>query len=139
MARAASTGEAEYRQAYSSELIGEDRRFDVVISNHVLHHLGDDGLRTVLGDSRALSRGLVLHSDIARSRTAFAAYAAAITPLAPGSFLRTDGLRSIRRSWTPSELTRHLAADPAYAGWRVERPAPFRLLLTSSAEPRGAS
>ena len=96
-------------------------------------------LRTVLGDSRALSRGLVLHSDIARSRTAFAAYAAAITPLAPGSFLRTDGLLSIRRSWTPSELTRHLAADPAYAGWRVERPAPFRLLLTSSAEPRGAS
>ena len=81
----------------------------------------------------------MLHSDIARSRTAFAAYAAAITPLAPGSFLRTDGLRSIRRSWTPSELTRHLAADPAYAGWRVERPALFRLLLTSSAEPRGAS
>lgn len=103
-------------------------RFDVVISNHVLHHLDADALTAFLADSAALSQGIVLHSDIARSRTAYAAYAVGITPLAPGSFLRTDGLRSIRRSWRADELARRLPP-----GWRVERPAPFRLLATMEA------
>ncbi|WP_336630476.1 MULTISPECIES: methyltransferase [unclassified Microbacterium] len=105
-------------------------RFDVVISNHVLHHLDVGALPAFLADSAALSQGIVLHSDIARSRTAYAAYAVGITPLAPGTFLRTDGLRSIRRSWRADELARRLPP-----GWRVERPAPFRLLATVEAAP----
>lgn len=103
-------------------------RFDVVVSNHVLHHLDADALAPFLADSATLSRGIVLHSDIARSRTAYAAYAVGITPLAPGSFLRTDGLRSIRRSWRPDELAARLPP-----GWRVERPAAFRLLAAAEA------
>lgn len=46
-------------------------------------------------------------------------------PARTGSFLRTDGLRSVRRSFTPAELAARVPA-----GWRVERPAPFRLLAT---------
>lgn len=118
---------ATYRRAHSSELVAElaqgAKRFDVVISNHVLHHLDDAELATVIADSDALADALVVHSDIARSRLAYAAYAVAITPLAPGSFLRTDGLRSIRRSWTTREL-----APVLPAGWRALGPAPFRLL-----------
>jgi hypothetical protein len=102
------------------------------VSNHLLHHLPPAGLVPFLGESAALTLGICLHSDIARSRTAYAAYAVGITPLAPGSFLRTDGLRSIRRSWTPVELA---AAVPE--GWTVERPAAFRLLAVHHGE--GAS
>ena len=40
------------------------------------------------------------------------------------SFIRVDGLISIRRSYTPSELS---AAVPP--GWRVEKRMPARLLL----------
>lgn len=116
-----------FRRAFAHELVANGERFDVVLSNHVLHHLDEPALAGFLRDSADLARGpaggIVLHSDIARSRPAAVAYAVGITPLAPGSFLRTDGLRSIRRSWTPSELTARLPD-----GWRVERPAAFRLL-----------
>lgn len=113
----------EYRLTDSTRLADSGERFDVVVSSHVMHHLTPADLRTVLEDSGRLATRLALHSDIARSRLAYAAYAVGITPLAPGSFLRTDGLRSIRRSWTPAELA-ELVPD----GWRVERPAPFRLI-----------
>lgn len=122
-----------WRRAHSAELVAElssgGERFDVVLSNHVLHHLGDTELAPFLADSAALCSGIVLHSDIARSRGAYVAYAAGIAPLAPGTFLRTDGLRSIRRSWRPEELAARLDA-PGTAAWRVERTGPFRLLAT---------
>ncbi|WP_322410382.1 methyltransferase domain-containing protein [Microbacterium invictum] len=110
----------------SSALRAAGERFDLVISNHVLHHLDPIAFATFRDDSRALSLGLVLHGDIARGRLAYGLYAAGITPLAPGSFLRTDGLRSIRRSFTAPEL-----ADALGSGWRVEQPAPFRVLAVS--------
>lgn len=113
----------EYRRQYSTDLVREGARFDVVISNHLLHHLGPAELQGVLADSEALGQRLSLHADILRGRAAYAAYAVGITPLAPGSLLRTDGLRSIRRSYTAGELDAVLPHD-----WVVEQPVPFRLL-----------
>ena len=46
-----------------------------------------------------------------------------VTPFAPGTFLRTDGLRSIRRSYLPAELAAELGA-----GWRVQTANPFRVV-----------
>lgn len=115
-------------RATSTELVAAGERFDAVISNHLLHHLDDDTFATVIADSETLARRLCLHSDIARSRTAYLAFAVGITPLAPGSLLRVDGLRSIRRSYTPEELAGRLPAR-----WRVERPAAFRLLAVRGA------
>ena len=97
--------------------------FDAVISNHVLHHLDAAQLAPFIDDSAALSTGLVLHGDIERGRLAYALYGVGILPLAPGTFLRTDGLRSIRRSYRAAELVARLPE-----GWRVERPARFRVL-----------
>jgi 2-polyprenyl-3-methyl-5-hydroxy-6-metoxy-1,4-benzoquinol methylase len=114
--------------ADSAALVAAGERFDAVVSNHVLHHLDPGAFARFTADSRMLSRGVVLHSDIARSRAAYALYAVGITPLAPGTFLRTDGLRSIRRSYRAGELAQALGD-----GWRVRQPAPFRLL----AEARG--
>ena len=54
-----------------------------------------------------------------------------------GSYIREDGLTSIRRSYTAAELA---AAAPA--GWTVARHAPFRNLLlldTDGDYPRRAA
>uniref|UniRef100_UPI003D6D9913 methyltransferase domain-containing protein n=1 Tax=Microbacterium proteolyticum TaxID=1572644 RepID=UPI003D6D9913 len=110
----------------SSELLADGERFDIVLSNHVLHHLDAAQLRGFVDDSRALARSAVLHADIARGRLAYALYAIGVTPLAPGTFLRTDGLRSIRRSYRAEELARTLG-EP----WRVQTPAPFRVLAVA--------
>lgn len=106
-------------------LVGEGRPFDLVISNHLVHHLDAAALAGLLADSRALATRLVLHSDLARSPVAYAAFAALSIPLGFGSFVRVDGLRSIRRSYRPGEL-----AAAAGDGWRVEARFPYRLLLS---------
>ncbi|MDQ0612431.1 2-polyprenyl-3-methyl-5-hydroxy-6-metoxy-1,4-benzoquinol methylase [Microbacterium sp. W4I4] len=119
-----------WRCASTSDLVAEGEVFDLVISNHVLHHLTPGLLSDVLSDSLRLRApgGAVLHGDIARSRTAYALFAAATLPLArtvlAGSFIRPDGLTSIRRSFTADEL-----AVAAGDGWSVEQRMPSRLLL----------
>jgi len=109
--------------ADADDLISRGKSYDVVLSNHVLHHLSADELTAFTEASRALSTGTVLHSDIARSRLAYGLYSVGITPLAPGTFLRTDGLRSIRRSYKPQELSAALGD-----AWQVSTPARFRVL-----------
>lgn len=113
-----------FRRARSRELVDRGERFDIVLSNHLLHHLDEAQLEGLLTDSAVLATALCLHSDIARSRTAYLGFSLGIAPFAAGTFLRVDGLRSIRRSYTPSELRELLSP-----GWRVARPGPFRLLV----------
>lgn len=115
--------DVSFRCTDSATLVAEGAVFDAVISNHVLHHLTPGELRAFTDDSLTLSAGPVLHGDIERGRTAYGLYAVGITPFAPGTFLRTDGLRSIRRSYRAAELATALGTS-----WRVEQPAAFRLL-----------
>lgn len=110
----------------SSELLAAGERFDLVLSNHVLHHLEADELERFATESRALCTGIVLHGDIERGRLAYGLYAVGVTPFAPGTFLRTDGLRSIRRSYLQGELASVLGIP-----WRVDKPGRFRLLATA--------
>lgn len=119
-----ATPAVTFRCCSSGDLVAEGRRFDVVISNHVLHHLTEDELAALLTESTGLARRLVLHSDLTRSPVAYAAYGLLSRAAGPGSFLRADGLRSLRRSYRPAELA---AIVPA--GWQVRRAFPFRLLL----------
>ena len=112
--------------ADGDDLLATGDRFDLVLSNHVLHHLTRAELADFVEQSRDLSRGVVLHSDIERGRLAYVLYAIGITPFAPGTFLRTDGLRSIRRSYLQGEL-----ADVLGEPWRVEKSARFRLLAVA--------
>ena len=117
---------ASFRRADAATLAREGETYDAVLSNHVLHHLGD-ALPDFAEQSLELSRGIVLHSDIARSRLAYGLYAVGITPFAPGTFLRTDGLRSIRRSYTRAELVDELEESRPGA-WSVRMPVPFRIV-----------
>jgi 2-polyprenyl-3-methyl-5-hydroxy-6-metoxy-1,4-benzoquinol methylase len=131
VARERSSRAVEFRCVDAAELAAAGEVFDVVLSNHVLHHLGGR-LEEFVDLSLRLSDGLVLHGDIARGRLAYALYTVGITPLAPGTFLRTDGLRSIRRSFTVAELRDALARTPQ-GRWTVDAPAPFRLLAIADA------
>lgn len=118
----------EFRQAFSSDLVAEGRTFDVVISNHLLHHLDDEQFSSLLDDSEKLVRLRAVHSDIHRSRAAYVVFSNGTRPVFRRSFIRADGLASIRRSYTASEL--RAAAPP---GWRVQRQAPWRNLLIHDA------
>lgn len=109
--------------ADADELLAQGRSFDLVISNHVLHHLEPEELISFTEASRQLAKTAALHNDIARSRLAYGLYSVGIAPLAPGTFLRVDGLRSIRRSYRAVELSTALGDD-----WSVTSPAAFRLL-----------
>lgn len=113
-----------FRRALSSELVAEGARFDFVVSNHLLHHLGAAELGGLLSDSERLARGRVLHGDIERSRFAYLSFGLGTWPFFRRSFIRADGLTSIRRSFTAAELQAVLPA-----GWRVSREVPSRLIL----------
>jgi 2-polyprenyl-3-methyl-5-hydroxy-6-metoxy-1,4-benzoquinol methylase len=123
--------DVEFLAASSSDLVGDGRRFDLVTSNHVLHHLDDAGLDALLADSAALAPR-VLHGDIARGRVAYSVYGPLSKLVARGSFVHVDGLRSIRRSWTPVELALRVPA-----GWRVEGALPSRVLIVRDPGARG--
>ncbi|WP_262425448.1 class I SAM-dependent methyltransferase [Brachybacterium sp. Z12] len=114
----------QFRRASSEELVADGSRFDLVTSNHLLHHLSPQQRDDVLTDSEQLARLAAVHSDIQRSRLGYALFSVASLPLAPGSFIREDGLTSIRRSYTAAEL--RLIAP---RGWAVEALGPWRLLL----------
>ena len=121
--RPAASG-VEFREAHSSDLVREGARFDVVISNHVLHHLAPEEFRQLLADSEILAETTALHNDLIRSPAAFALFSVAALPFRH-SFIREDGLTSIRRSYKPAELS--AAAPP---GWSVERSSAFHQVLT---------
>ncbi|MBC8134521.1 MAG: methyltransferase, partial [Fibrella sp.] len=105
------------------ELACAGERFDIVLSNHVLHHLSDAEVAALCNDSATLATRFALHADIHRHPFAYAGF-----PLIGGwfrdSFILEDGLRSIRRAFTPDEL-RQLVPD----GWHVRTAFPFRLNL----------
>ena len=119
----------EFRRAHTTELLGEGLTFDVVISNHVLHHLQPAELQQLLADSKELARTKVLHNDLRRSPAAYALFSVAALPFR-GSFIREDGLTSIRRSYTQQEL--EALAPP---GWHVESSSAFHHLLVCRKEP----
>ncbi|WP_458113947.1 class I SAM-dependent methyltransferase [Arthrobacter sp. R1-13] len=118
-----ATAGVTFRQALSAELVSEGLTFDIVISNHVLHHVPSAELQQFLAESASLSGGTVIHNDLRRSVAAHAIFSVAALPLRH-SFIRQDGLTSIRRSYTPHELNALTPPD-----WMAERRFPFRAVL----------
>lgn len=117
----------EVLEANADDFAAEGRRFDLVVSNHVLHHLPAAEIPRFLGATSSLAVRLVLHADLRRNALALPAFSLLAAPFRR-SFVREDGLRSIRRAFTPPELRR--LAPP---GWRVEPVGPFRQWAVSGA------
>lgn len=110
----------------AEELLKQNRRFDVVITNHVLHHLTDRQIPPFLETLKSLAVRKVLINDIRRSDLGYALFyvGTALIPPFLSSFIRTDGLKSVRRSFTKQELWDLITP----LGFRIEKPYPFRLL-----------
>jgi 2-polyprenyl-3-methyl-5-hydroxy-6-metoxy-1,4-benzoquinol methylase len=107
----------------SKTLVQEQQRFDIVISNHLMHHLPDLQLAGLCDDAARLARTMVIFSDIERHPIGYAAFRTIAPLLFKNSFIVEDGLTSIRRSFKKQELQTILPD-----GWKVERQFPFRLL-----------
>lgn len=124
-----------FRRALSAQLVEEGAQFDFVVSNHVLHHLDAGSLGALLFDSERLCRGRVLHADIERSTVGYLGFGAGTWPFFRDSYIRDDGLTSIRRSFTAAELqaaldVAGLGPDRRDApGWGLTREIPSRLVL----------
>jgi 2-polyprenyl-3-methyl-5-hydroxy-6-metoxy-1,4-benzoquinol methylase len=113
-----------FEQADTGALRRRGAHFDFVVSNHLLHHLADTDVVGLCHDSAALGT-VVLHNDIARADLAYLGFALLTGPFFRESLITPDGLTSVRRAYTRTELRR--VVPP---GWRVTRPHPFRLLLS---------
>jgi len=107
----------------TSELLKKGRLYDFVISNHLLHHLDDEGIVILCNNADLLCRKKILFNDISRSDLAYALYYIGSRFVPKNSFIHIDGLISIERSYTRKELQKIVPEK-----WRVEKPFPFRLL-----------
>lgn len=112
------------RSCSSSDLVDEGQQFDIVLSNHVLHHLEEPDLVAFLRDSALLSRNLVVHNDIRRDDLAWLSFWPVGLVAGLDSFILIDGLRSVRRAWHPEELVRIVPNS-----WEIHTQTPFRTLL----------
>lgn len=110
-------------RAVSSEILAkENRQFDIVISNHLVHHLSKQELKSVCMDSQKLSKSLILFNDIERSLIGYLSFSLFAPLLFQNSYIVRDGKISIKRSYRKAELKQVLPN-----GWKVKRKFPFRL------------
>lgn len=115
----------DYRNCTSTELLKENMTFDVVLSNHLMHHLTEEELLKLVSESASLSNRLVLFSDIERSALGYLLFRISAPLLFKNSYIAEDGLISIKKSYTKEELR-----DILPANCNVERSFPFRILVT---------
>lgn len=113
----------QYRKMYTTDLLEEGARFDFVTCNHVLHHLSDSEIHPFLLELKQLAANRVICSDIERSRIGYFLFSIFTRPFFPNSYIRADGLISIRKSYTFTELR-----DLLDESWTVQRQFPFRLV-----------
>lgn len=115
-------------KASSNDLVKDDYSFDIVISNHMMHHLKKPELKMICEDAEKLATQKIVFSDIERSDIGYVAFKVGATPLFRNSFIVEDGLTSIKRSFRKDELQNILPKR-----WRVKRQFPFRLLAICEA------
>ncbi len=114
-----------FRNCNSTQLANEDKVFDIVISNHLIHHLSENELQAVCKDAEKLALSIAIFSDIERSDIGFASFGLIAPLLFRNSYIVKDGLISVRKSYRKNELQHALPP-----GWIVSRKFPFRLLAT---------
>lgn len=119
-----SPNQVTFKHCSSSDLVAESATFDFVISNHVLHHLSENQTTEMLDEANSLASQKAIFNDIERSDLGYALFTAFARMLFRKSFIVADGLISIKRSYTKSELKEVIPQD-----WQVKRLFPFRLLL----------
>ncbi|MGQ0767281.1 MAG: methyltransferase domain-containing protein [Gemmatimonadota bacterium] len=106
-----------------------DRSFDVSICSLLLHHFAGNDLMAVISELNRVTRHRVIVADLRRSWAAVAGLWIASFPLAFHPVSRHDGVASILRGFTASEL-RNLVAQATGRLPEVRRFLGFRLLAS---------
>lgn len=101
---------------------------DYVLSSLLLHHLNPWQVVTVLRQAYSLAGRAVIMGDLVRGRLPELAFAAIAPWFARNYLTRHDGALSIRRAYTPAELTL-LAAHAGLFQARVHAHFPWRMTL----------
>lgn len=114
----------DFQHRSSEELVERGEKFDFVISNHILHHLNDEQLVSVLNDANALATQAAVFNDIERNALAYYLFKFIAPLFFRRSFIVPDGLISIRRSYKLSEINQKI-----FHPWTAKTLFPFRLLL----------
>ncbi len=114
----------QFLHCSSSDLLNKGLQYDFVISNHLMHHLNDTALVSLLNDARSLSTSMVLFNDIERSDLGYVMFTTIARLIFHNSYIVKDGLTSIKRSFTRKEL-RALIPEK----WKLKTPGLYRLLL----------
>lgn len=114
----------EFRQTLITDLVRYGERYDVVVSNHLLHHLRESEILELCTQTEQLTRQLAIFNDLRRSTLAMTAFGMTAPLLYRSSFIVRDGFTSIRRSFTKPELKKILPD-----GWVIKKLFPYRLLI----------
>ncbi len=110
--------------------INNSEPVDFVFANHLLHHLSDEDIYTLLHDLSRLDQATVMISDIHRSRSVYAGFYLISSIFFRNSFVRHDGLLSVRKGFTRGELRTFTAdAVPQGTAYEVKRMAPGHIVL----------
>jgi len=107
--------------------------FDFVFSNHFLHHLAWDEIRSFLEQVIARTRLAFVMNDLKRSPWAYLGGTFLIGLLAPRSFAFQDGRLSIRRGFLAGEFRDFLAENFPGIPVRVRETFPARIVLVYTA------
>jgi SAM-dependent methyltransferase len=113
-----------------------DHSVDVVMCSQLLHHFADDDLGSIIRELDRVARRRVVIADLRRSRIAAAGFWLASFPLGFHPVTRHDGVVSVFRGFTASELRDAVSAAAGVVP-TVRHHLGFR--LTASWTPRHSS
>lgn len=137
--RLAATHEIELHVADGRALPYPDRSFDVAHTSLVVHHLEPDAAVALLRELARVARLGIVVNDLRRSRTAYLG-AWLLAHLGTRNRLtRHDGPLSVRRAYTPDELSALLAAAGAKEVRRFRGPFGHRWSIAAVATASGAA
>jgi 2-polyprenyl-3-methyl-5-hydroxy-6-metoxy-1,4-benzoquinol methylase len=106
--------------------------FDFIFSNHLLHHLDWDEIRSFLQQVLARTRLGFMMNDLKRSRWAYLGCTVFLGLCARRSFAFHDGRLSIRRGFLSGELRDFATRNFPNARIRVEETFPARVVLSGN-------
>lgn len=104
--------------------------FDVVCSTLFMHHLDAEDVVRLLQSMQSASRGIVLISDLVRSRLGYLMAKWGIRLLTTSKVCHVDGPLSVRGAWTIDEA-HELSRNAGLASVTIRKAWPERFLLVA--------
>ncbi len=91
-----------------AELNEPEKSYDVVLSTLVCHHLNDNAIVDFFSRACKVAKDRVIINDLQRSRVAYSLFAMSSPLLFRNRLIQHDGLLSIQKAFTRSELEAYL-------------------------------